>query len=172
MKIAYPGGDIIAGYGENFKPGAHQTGKGFFCNPHSIMRSQNGDLYLFNNNSCGANDSMPTVITFREPDGHGDDLKKIWEYKCTVEGDYPRKFLSGGNALALSGEDMFICMGSNYSKLLIVNHDKKILWSALPEIYAPDEHKWKQSHQYRANIISRKDLERFVWDAEGVRAPQ
>jgi len=58
-------------------------------------------------------------------------------------------------------------MGSDYPKLLIVTQQKKILWSALPERYEPDRNAWSVTKKiYRANIISRKELERLIWNAE------
>ena len=68
--------------------------------------------------------------------------------------------------LELPDGNLFVCMGSEFSKLFIVNRGKKVLWSALPERYIEPDTKWVPNHEYRANIISRKDLEQIIWNAE------
>ncbi len=39
----------------------------------------------------------------------------------------------GGNVIELPDGSLFSCMGGSYSKVFIVNMNKEILWSALPE---------------------------------------
>jgi len=169
-KIDYPSGNILSIYGESFRPGVSGIGENLFCNQHSIGRTQDGYLYIFNNNSCQLTDSLPTVVIFQEPMSDNDSIKKIWEYVCTVDGFFPKysrkTFGSGGNAIELPDQSLFVNMGSEYSKLFIVNRDKKILWSALTERFMETDQKWTPIHEYRANIISRKDLERLIWKAE------
>jgi len=166
IKIEYPSGKVIASYGQDFKHGDPPcVGSGLFCNQHNINFSQDGYLYFFNNNSCRYTDSMPTVEMYQEPAGPGSSFKKIWEYTCTMEGDYPKIFGSGGNAYELPDRSFFVNMGSDYSKLFIVNRDKKVLWSALPEHYIFTDGKWVPMHQYRADFISKKDMENMIWKA-------
>jgi len=171
IAIDYPSGKVLRTYGENFKPGSPRgIGTGLFCNQHSIGRTQDGDLIIFNNNSCCNIDSLPTVIILREPVSAGDTLKKIWEYTCTIDGDFPlntrKVFSSGGDAIELTDRSIFVCMGSNYGKSFIINREKKILWSGLPQRYMEPDQKWTTIHEYRANIISRTDLEGLIWNAE------
>jgi hypothetical protein len=170
IKIAYPAGKVLGTYGENFKPGAKHAGEGdgLFCNQHSIGRTQDGYLYYFNNNSC-RNNEVPSVVMLQEPVSLTDTLKKVWEYSCPVEGDY-KNFVSGGNATELPDRSLFVNMGSKYSKLLIVNRDKKILWSALPEKYEAVEQRWLPMHEYRATIISREEMERLIWGASDTKS--
>ena len=166
IKIEYPSGKILATYGEKFKPRMPQTGKGFFCNPHCIRVSPKGYLYYFNNNSCRMTDSLPTVVMLKEPASGKGKMEKIWEYGCTEESGYKKRFESGGSVMELPDGSIYTCMGSDYSKLFIVTRNKKILWSAIPEIYYPHEHKWKVPRQDRSTIISRADLEKLIWKAE------
>lgn len=166
MKIEYPSGKVLRIYGDVYKPGMEETGGGMFCNQHSIRRSQDGDLYIYDNNSCRNTDSLPSVIMFEEPGPGATTLRKKWEFQCPVESGRPMRYPGGGNALELPDRNMFICMGSDYSKLLIVTRQKKILWSALPERYLETDEKWAPMHEYRANIITRAQLEHMIWSAE------
>ncbi len=171
MKIEYPSGKILNNYGENFKPGTQSTGKGLFCNQHSIGMTEEGYLYVFNNNSCQLRDSMPSIVILKEPVSKDDDFKKIWEYTCTMDtidfpAGYPKIFGNGGNAIELSDHSFFVDMGSIYSREFIVNRAKKVLWAALPERYIETDGKWTALKNYRANIISRKDLEQLIWKSE------
>lgn len=165
IKIEYPSGKVLRTYGEIFKPGVQGTGTGLFCGQHSIGLTEDGYLYYFNNNSCRPG-ARPAVVILQEPVSLSDTFKKVWEYYCTAEGKFSSHFSQGGNAIELPDQSLFVNMGSKYSKLLIVNREKKVMWSALPERYLETETRWIPNYEYRANIISRKDLERLIWSAE------
>ena len=77
---------------------------------------------------------------------------------------------SGGNFMELPGDAYFASLNSPFSKILIVSRDKNILWSALLERKNSQDSLWSALPVYRANIITnRKDLEKLVWDTEGVQ---
>ena len=178
IKIDYPSGKVVGAYGEIFTPGSSVTGNALFCNQHSIRRSQDGYLYLFNNNICSGMGSLPSIVMMKEPADAGSGLpatpvvpERVWEYKCTADGPADDKYVgggfpSGGVGIELADRSMFICMATDYPKLLIVNRDKEILWSALPEKYDVNDKRWRGIKKtYRANIISRTDLEQLIWNA-------
>ncbi len=166
LKVEYPSGKVSSVYGDCFKPGCHATGEGIFCGQHSIGRTMDGLLYVFNNNSCLHTDSLPTIVLLKEPEHPNQPLEKVWEYTCPVEPKAPLKFNSGGNVIELADSTLYINMGSQYSKLLIINRNKKILWSAMPERFIETDKIWAPIHQYRTNIIDRKELEKMIWRAE------
>lgn len=166
LKISYPTGEIVCSYGDNFKPNGEAIGAGLFCNPHNIGKTREGNIYLFNNNSCMLRDSLPVVMVLKEPGLAKKGLEKIWEYTVPAAEASNKRFLSGGNVTELNDRTFFINIGSEYSKLFIVNSAKKILWSALPErLMEPDE-KWVMIHEYRANLVTRQQLENCIWHAE------
>jgi hypothetical protein len=166
IKIDYKTRKIVNVYGENFKPGAPSKGSGYFCNPHGVRRSDKGYIYFFNNNSCYNTDSMPSVVILQEPENVEDSLKKIWEFNCTVEGDYQKKFGAGGSVIEMLDGSMYVCMGNHYTKMFIVTRNKKVLWSALPERHIETDNIWFPVKQYKTNIINRKNFEKLIWMAE------
>ena len=102
---------------------------------------------------------MPKLTMMQEPLSVKDSLKTIWEYECTVDGNYENdqkqyEFATDGNVIELPDHALFASMSSGlFSKVFIISRDKKILWSAIPEKWDVDEKKWKPIHQYRASII-------------------
>ena len=165
VKIDYPSGKVLNAYGEIFRAGIPSTGNGLFCNQHNIMLAREGDLYLFNNNICEGANALPSVLIMK-PMGSTDGLEKVWEYKYPSDERKSGGFPSGGTAIELPDHSMFICLASDYPKLLIVGKDKKVSWSAIPELYDPVTKKWDvPKRTYRANIIDRKGLERMIWAA-------
>jgi hypothetical protein len=174
IKIKYPEGKVIAAYGETFLPGATERGNGLFCGQHACNRSQNGLLYVFNNNVCEPGE-LPKITVMREPDSDRDHLSKIWEYECTVEGISKEqkknyRFISGGNVLELPDQSFFACMNGTYSKIFIVDRDKEILWSALAERKNKTTKKWDMAGQYRAFIIpDRKKFEQLIWNSAATK---
>ena len=141
-----------------------------FCNEHSVRRSKKGFLYLFNNNICQA-PFVPKIILVEEPKNGQGELKKIWEYECTIENPErfngrAMRFNKGGNVTELPDESLFVSMGEPYSKMFIVNKNKEILWSAVAEKLNLSTNTWEDQGLYRASIIvSGKDLEKLIWNA-------
>ncbi len=169
-KIKYPEGTVISTYGEIFKPGHWEVGNPFFCHQHSPRISQKGYLYMYNN-GCDMG-TPPRVEIFQENPAENGGLKKTWEYYCDIDGmndPRPKVFWlgTGGNVVELPDNSMFVCMGSQFSKVFIVNMDKKILWSAASEKWNAGNNKWECIPQYRASMITtRKEMEQLIWNAE------
>jgi len=170
LKLKYPEGTVLNSYGPAPQPGGKETGDTLFCYQHGCGISEDGYLYLFNNNLCGTTPAKVEIM--KEPDDNKGRLKKIWEYQCTVEDGYPQKFFSGGDVMQLPGGAMYISMGSDYSKVLIVSHDKKVLWSAIPERWNAALKKWVILHQARSSIITRQQLEALIWNSEAKKLPE
>jgi hypothetical protein len=166
IKIDYKTRNIVAVYGENFKTGVPSKGSGYFCNPHGVRRSDKGYIYFFNNNSCKNTDSLPSIVILQEPENEQESLKKIWEFNCTVEGAYLKKFGAGGSVIELPDGSMYVCMGNHFTKMFIVTRNKKVTWSALPERHIETDNIWFPVKQYKTNIINRQDLEKLIWLAE------
>jgi arylsulfotransferase ASST len=170
IKIKYPEGTVLNTYGEINRPGISVAENGFFCQQHACKQSTNGCFFVFNNNDCG--DGPPKLKKLKEPSNKNDNLKKIWEYQCTVESGDGKKMLKGGNVVELHDQSVFACMGSDYSKTFIVDPGKKVLWSGLPEKWDELGKEWVPIPQYRASIIeSRAELEKLVWNAENNALP-
>jgi hypothetical protein len=197
LKIKYPEGNVINCYGEKFKPGVAPSGKRLFCDQHACRASRHGYLYLYNNNACNDEKAMPTVLLLKESPDARDSLIKLWEYECNMDGIHLNPsiakarskriemlangknaeqwkktllhYTSGGNVIELPGDELFVCMNTQYSKLFIINRNKKILWSATPERYNPGDKQWYIiPNLYRANIITRKQLEQLVWNTPDI----
>ncbi len=126
IKIKYPEGNVLNTYGVNYSPGRSLfMDNDLFCNQHSVRLSKKGLLYLFNNNLCKA-PFNPKIIMMQEPAQKQGNLKKIWEYNCTVENSGINKkgklqFKRGGNVVELPDESLFVSMCDPYSKVFIVN---------------------------------------------------
>jgi Arylsulfotransferase (ASST) len=160
LKIKYPEGTVISSL-----TNAGNTG---FCGQHSPRLSDQGYLYLFDNNTCNI-DSFPRLMKLKETGNKKTPLKKIWEYTTNLDGMFVDKqrtagFTSGGHVSELPDHCIFASMCAPYSKVFIVSPEKEILWSAIPEIWSPREKKWVLMPQYRTHIIiDPKDLERLLW---------
>ena len=170
VKVKYPEGNVLSTYGEIFEPNNPEKGNGMFCHQHSCALSDQGYLYLFNNNICN-DGAPPSVLMMQEPVSGKGSLKKIWEYECPIDGVndtsiHPKYiFSSGGNVVELPDHSFFVSMCANfYSKVFIVSKDKKVLWSAIPETKNEATEKWGMTSFYEANIIKSPELlENFIW---------
>jgi hypothetical protein len=140
IKLKYPEGIVLNAYGEIFRPGIPEQGNGLFCQQHCVRSLPNGYITLFNNNSCDSS-AYPQVELLKEPSFGKGPLKKVWEYNCTYKSAGSKQSLSGGYVKELPDNSLFVSMGHPYSKLFIINRDKKIIWSALPEKRDPIEKK-------------------------------
>ena len=171
VKVKYPEGTVLASYGEIYTAGAPEAGNGLFCRQHSVRKSDDGYLYLFNNNVCVQTALLPQILKLKEP-ASGHDLKKIWEYNCVADDIGPDqqgmlRFPNGGNVTELPDHSLFVNMSTAYSKVFLLDEDKEVLWSAIPEKWNEHGKRWLMVYDYRASIItSRKDLEKLIWNAE------
>ncbi|MCW3121570.1 MAG: hypothetical protein JWQ38_1062 [Flavipsychrobacter sp.] len=192
LKVSYPQGKVVASYGETFRKGIMPQGNGLFYNQHAAKISHDGYLYLYNNNNAGSDSIMPTIIMMKEPTSPKDGLKKVWEYTCNIEGiennplflkmkrdrentkeQHPEIYAkmrsrphptSGGNVIELPDHSFFVSMNNEFSKVFIVDRDKKTLWSAVAEKWNAGERQWSIMLQYRASIITdRSKLEQMIW---------
>ncbi len=131
----------------------------------------------------------------QEPRNAKEGLKKVWEYTCSAdgvpehsgmmndregrippgakmimppEGSMPtRRPTSGGSVQELADHSLFVCMNTEFSKMFIVTPAKKILWSAVAEKYFPAKNFWGTTiQQYRANLITRQQLEQLIHNAD------
>jgi hypothetical protein len=187
LKIKYPEGTVINSFGDSYPAGKPPVRNSLFCDQHSVRQSSEGLLYFYNNNACNMGKALPTVLVLKEPAGKG-PLQKVWEYQCTTKwldtsklqsvkmfntkgAPLPLGQTSGGNVWEMPDKNMFVSMSGPYSKLFIVNHNKKILWCALPEKWNDRTQTWEINGQYRASIVtSRKDFEKLVWNTENAEA--
>jgi len=167
IKIKYPEGDVLGYYGERFSANHRQTSKNpLFCNQHSIQRLRSGNICFYNNNTCKTD--APELIIARENKKAAEGLDILWKFDCGFGQDFTKiDKLRGGNVLELEDGSLFASMGGEYSRIFIVNLNKELLWSALPEEWNYTEKRWTPRYQYRCSIISRrKELEKLIWAQE------
>jgi hypothetical protein len=173
LKVQYPGGKVTNVYGDKYDNGKPEaSGPDLFMGQHSCRISADGYLYLFNNNPRYSG-SLPTLLMLQEPRTDKDALKKVWEYQCTTDGidtavRRPPDLSSLGSVSELPDHSFIACMASSrYTRAFIVNRDKKVLWSAMPEHWNETIQKWEPITQYRVNMITdRKDMEILIWASE------
>jgi hypothetical protein len=188
IKIKYPEGTVLAEYGANFENSDQVLCNNFFCGQHRIAINSDGDLCLYNNNAI-ANGADPKIVVLKEAKDKTGGLQKIWEFNCTTEGmsagelqTYERlkeqtnmlnrvnpasakatRLTSGGNVVPLRGDSYFASMSGLFAKCFIVDKNKQIVWSAVPEMKLYPEGPWTAIATYRESIISDKELESLVW---------
>jgi len=167
LKLKYPEATVVNAYGEIYKPNSPVGDNALFCQQHCVKHSDKGYLYLFNNNACHPQD-MPSLVLMEEPGPGVNELKKMWEYKCTADSSYQHvPIATGGDVIELEGDAFFVCTGIPNSKLFIVNRDRNILWSATPEKWDPVKKKWYTIPQYRASITTDYEkIKKLIWNSE------
>jgi hypothetical protein len=161
LKLDYPSGKVLHTYGATYAKNNPELKNGIFCGQKSCTRTADSIIYVFNNNTCN-NKRLPTIVGIKETSAK---LQKVWEYECTADEQGDLHFESGGNVCQLPGQSVFCCMGPAYSKMFIVDKNKTIIWSAIPEKWNNQEKKWKINPSYRASIVTRAQLEQMIWNA-------
>ncbi len=136
-----------------------------FCEQHSCKISQEGNVYLFNNNICHPT-VPPTVLMMQEKGGA---LKPVWEYTYPLDlGGMPRQPVTkGGNVTELADKSLLVSFCNPYGNLFIVNRRKELEWDAMLERWNDQARRWDILDEYRASFVAgRKELEKLIW---GVR---
>ena len=161
IKIKYPEGNIIAIYGESDK-----TGKGFFCGQHSLGKTTDGFLFLYNNNVCNKSE-LSSIELLKEPATPDDTMKKVWEYECGSEIINANGYPSGGSVSELPDQSFFVSMAYPESRIFIINYNTDILWCARAERKNLVSKQWAPVLNYKASLITdRKTLENLIWNTE------
>ena len=188
LKVSYPAGKVIGDYGARYKSGMDDLGTKLFCGQHSINKSKDGYLLVYNNNAFTGTE-MPKLEMLKEPAKGKGDLAEEWEYQCTMEGidrkqmDMQRnkmarmskmkgknsftkiRMTSGGNFIELPDGHFLASINSPFSKIFIINRKKEMIWCALLERKNAQDSTWSALPVYRANIItSRESMEKFIWN--------
>jgi hypothetical protein len=167
IKIKYPEGNVVAIYGQKFSPTQRQTNSnGLFCNQHSIQLLKNGNLCFYNNNTCKT--AAPELIIAHPNKKAAEGLDIVWRFDCSFNEDFSKKDkMRGGNVLELEDGSLFASMGGEFGRSFIVNMNKEIIWSALPEEWNFTEKHWMPRYQYRCSIITqRHNFEKLLWAQE------
>ncbi len=176
VKVHYPDGKVLNSYGDKYAKDQPEKANGIFCKQHCAKLSEQGYLYVYNNNDCNPA-APPSIVMMQEPVSENDTLKKIWEFICpdelitTANNNSGMNFRStgGGSVSELPDGSIFASMSANHGNIFIVNRDKKILWNAVPERWNADEKKWEMIGTYRASIITNpRDLLQLIWNVADV----
>ncbi len=174
IKVKYPEGTVTEVYGQIYDKSMvnseANTWSSLFCGQHSCRTASDGNLYVFNNNSC-QHGGWPTVVVLQKAK-NSEGAKKIWEYECNV--DYTaagiaksQAYAVGGNAYELPDRSFLVTMGGATSNVFIVNRKKEILWSAICEKWDNTLRRWNYTLNFHSSMItSRKELERLIWNSE------
>lgn len=167
VKISYPSGKCIASYGESYVENEPRQGDGFFHAQHAPMINNEGNLFLFNNNTPSRRynnqvERASSLLVLKEPITDKDSLTKIWEFSCNIDSIASPIGGSGGNAHELENGSYIVCMGST-NRNFIVDINKKIVWNALSQMKNNDNI-WTSYSNYRIFPIEKKQLlERLIW---------
>ncbi len=164
LKVHYPDGKVVADYGNT-----DENNRRLFCGQHACKKSSGGYIYLFNNNVCEMG-GKPSIVAMKEPTTNNGKLSQLWKYELPIDEIDPANnsnffFPSGGNVIEVGSGVFFISMSCSYSRLLLIDGDKKIKWSAMPEKWNPDKQTWAVAPQYRASFTSDSAvISKMIWN--------
>lgn len=186
VKIKYPSGKVLAEYGnkvdvessEKSRPDTTENGfskqdrifsNNLFRHQHSLKRSDDGMIYVYNNNSSYATDqdttikNYPQVVKMKETNGV---LQKVWDFDCkALIGNGVLRQGVGGNIRILPNQSVYVSMSLPYSDLFILDSSRIVQWHATTERYNTENGTWENWPRYRGSIITRGELEQMIWNA-------
>lgn len=168
VKIEYPSGKILNRYGEIWINDSTLSDDRLFYGQHCVRKNKDGHLYLFNNNSNPAvlqpgaerKKAVSQISVFKETNTKT-GLNKVWEFACNIDTFADKHGGAGGSVAVLDDGCILASMGSA-SRVFIVSKDKKVVWNVIPQSGDPNKN-WYPLGQYRASVIKRKDLEKFIF---------
>ncbi|MCB0697824.1 MAG: aryl-sulfate sulfotransferase, partial [Chitinophagaceae bacterium] len=169
VKIAYPSGKILNRYGDIWINDSTLSDKRMFYGQHCVRKSDNGRLYMFNNNSnpmllMSGPERMKSVskVSVFEEDSSKSGLKKVWEFTCDIDTFAEAHGGAGGSVEELPDGCLLVSMGSA-SRIFIVDPKKKLVWNVLPQS-GDANNNWYPLGQYRATYLTREELEKFIFN--------
>lgn len=173
LKISYPSGKVIGTYGNlysakdtvrkeagpiDMRQTLHDLAQNdMYCRQHCCVRSRDGHLYVYNNNI----ETIPLkpvmryaqLVKMKEISGEANKIEKVWSHNCVAENELKPATAGGGNLIELNDGALFVSTNAPYSKMFILNGERKELWKAYAEKWDEREKKWIGAAQYRASIV-------------------
>lgn len=167
VKIAYPSGKIMNRYGE-IKGDSSKRDEHLFYGQHCIGRNNNGDIYIFDNNTnrklmmtdSGRASVVSRALILKETESeNGVDI--TWSFSCNIDTLTDKHGAAGGSLDVLPNGNILVSMGSA-GRLFIVTPDKKVVWNALP-MSGDVNNNWYKIGPYRARILTKKQIEKIIY---------
>ena len=173
VKVHYPTGKITNAYGERFKPNTACKDDYYFSHQHNPCISSDGNLMVFNNGTHVFKPGIPSLIMFKEGKDQSNSLQKIWEFDFKKECNFSEKISGGGSFFELPDKNFFVTTGQAFGEFFIISRDKKIIWRAIHQKKNIEKNTWETISNYRASIIvSKKDLEKLIWQTNKKALPK
>lgn len=184
VKIKYPSGKVVGTYGNLYNPEQNKAARlsqkevtaihkqladnNSFRGQHSCRLAKDGGLYVYNNNVLPPQLSpdayikrSPQIVKLVEK-GKPDEISIVWSYNCIADDEVQNMSGGGGNVTELSDGSIYVSTNPPYCKLLLLNTDKIIEWSAVVE--KKQENGWSCMPSYRSSIVeSNMAMERMIW---------
>lgn len=168
--ISYPAGEVIASWGETYADGRHYAVAPGFSEQHSTGVNENGNIYLLNNR-LGQEIVAPSIVEFSSKARANGAIEKTWEY--VFHPDWAayrpadlRLQRHGGKVQPVFNSNYFVSLCSPFSTMYVVTRSKKILFEATPETWNAATGKWEVTLGYRADLITRTELEKLIWASQ------
>jgi hypothetical protein len=167
QRINYFTQEVINDYGKIINPEKLRQNnvvpRGLFCAQHSVRVTQDGLLYLFNNNTDRDVVNPSTIAVFKQPQTGASGLTKMWEFSCDIDSFASAGTGTGGSVQMLEGGSIMACMGIS-GRVFVVNPQKQIIWNAIPYSYDREKKQWSPLFLYRASAIENKrNLKKFIF---------
>lgn len=168
VKIDYPSGKILKRYGAIWINDSTKDSKRMFYGQHCVRKEDDGRLYMFNNNSNPSSTKQieerkkPTsLVSVFEETGTKTGLKNVWEFPCNMDTFAETYSGVGGSVAMLDDKCLLVSMGST-GRIFIVSPGKEKVWNVIAQV-SENGTDWYPMAQYRANFITRKELEKFIF---------
>ena len=162
LKVAYPGGEVLADYGKKYDSGTTTVIDNTFCGQHSCSALPGGRLCLFNNNICQLSESPGVLVLAPATSENSVSPEWSFNYPLQLGGARRPAFTQGGSVQPLDAGSFFVSMCSPWGNIFIVNRQKQLEWDAQPERRNVTRQIWEPVVPYRAVLLTRQVIETLI----------
>lgn len=159
VKMEYPSGKVLANYEP---PTLQYRSDVMFWGQHNVSVTDDGLIYMFDNNTDRRTNTTSHVRIFRE-NIKNNTLDMIWSFSCDIDTFAEKCGVSGGSVYMLKDRDILVSTGSS-GRSFIVSYDKQILWNFIAYRKDPSKEVWHKRGKYRTRCIENIDsLRKFIF---------
>lgn len=164
MKIAYPSGEVIAQYGEDYTGERKVNSGGLFHAHHNNTINSDGHILLFSNNTRQRGRKGPqisNIAILEETNKSKPGVKLIWKLDGNVDNLTTGFTAAEGGVCELSNRNMLVSMGL-INRIFVVTREKNVVWDMFTESKIGSSN-WELVGNYRASAIeSNKHIEKIT----------
>lgn len=154
---------VIASYGYHTQQGVVEHYYiNWFKRQHDANVLANGNIAIFNNDSCMVRGVTSSILVFSQPENKNEQPQIVLNKSAKIDDKTTGKCLTAGNVIVLENGNYLASLGTN-NRLVEIDANGNKLWDMITTRYDEKEKKFVPFSQYRVNYTRSLHAHAFTY---------